>query len=47
MDLTHSKGKSVVTEGFIRTLTKLTSILLWYQNETVDKYNKIYHETIK
>ena len=53
---THNEGKSVVVERFIRTLkTKIykymtsisKNVYIDKLDETVNKYNNIYHRTIK
>ena len=55
---THSEGKSVVTERFIRTLKQLTAVLkhmtavsknVYFDvlDDIVDKYNNTYHKAIK
>ena len=56
MYLTHNEGKSVVAEGFIRTLKNkiykyMTSIskngYIDKLDDIVNKYNNKYHRTIK
>ena len=56
MYLTHNEGKSIATERFIRTLKNkiykyMTSVsktvFIEKLDEIVNKYNNIYHSTIK
>ena len=53
---THNKGKSIVTERFVRTLkTKIykyttlisKSVYIGKLGDVVNKYNNTYHSTIK
>ena len=53
---THNEGKSVIAEGFIRTLKNKsykymtsisTNVYIYKVNDIVNKYNNTYHTTIK